>query len=40
MAKDLIGVGWKFPVTFDSLGNIATSKHEEDIKEAILIILK
>lgn len=39
MAKDFLGIGWKFPVTIDSTGKIAMSKFEEDIKEAIRIIL-
>ncbi len=33
------GTGWKFPVVTSPLGNIAFSKGEEDIKEAIWIIL-
>ncbi|RLC76687.1 MAG: baseplate protein [Chloroflexi bacterium] len=40
MAKEFLGVGWKFPVKVDSRGNIAMSAYEEDIREAILIILK
>jgi phage baseplate assembly protein W len=39
MAKDFLGIGWKFPVGVDSYGKIAMSKYEEDIKEAIRIIL-
>ena len=39
MAKDFLGIGWKFPVTIDATGKIAMSKFEEDIKEAIRIIL-
>lgn len=34
-----MGVGWKFPVAIDNSGKIAMSKYEEDIREAILIIL-
>lgn len=33
-----MGVGWKFPVNQDQ-GRIAISKYEEDIQEAIWIIL-
>jgi phage baseplate assembly protein W len=33
-----LGVGWKFPVNQDQ-GRIAISKYEEDIQEAIWIIL-
>jgi phage baseplate assembly protein W len=39
MFKDFLGVGWKYPVTTDVNGKIAISLYEEDIKEAILIIL-
>ena len=38
MAKEFLGVGWKFPVKVDS-GKIAMAKCEEDIREAIWIIL-
>jgi phage baseplate assembly protein W len=37
--KDFLGVGWKFPIQVDSNLMIRMSKHEEDIKEAIWIIL-
>lgn len=40
MAKEFLGRGWKFPVAVDPVtGKIATSEYEEDIKEAIKIIL-
>ena len=39
MAKEFLGVGWKFPVNVDARGNIQMSEYEEDIKEAIWIIL-
>lgn len=39
MAKEFLGTGWKFPVRVDSGGKISLSKHEDDIKEAIWIIL-
>ncbi len=39
MSKDFLGVGWKVPVGVGASGKIALSKYEEDIKEAILIIL-
>jgi phage baseplate assembly protein W len=39
MAKDFIGVGWKYPVRSDATGKITMSKYEEDIKESIFIIL-
>ena len=39
MAKDFLGVGWKYPVRSDLNGKIALSHYEEDIQEAIRIIL-
>ncbi len=39
MAKEFLGVGWKFPVQVTPGGGIALSQYEEDIKEAIWIIL-
>ena len=39
MAKDFLGVGWKYPVKVDFNGKIAMSRYEEDIHEAIRIIL-
>lgn len=39
MPKAFQGAGWKFPVRVNSLGQIVRSRHEEDIKEAIWIIL-
>ncbi len=39
MAKDFLGIGWKFPVSTDIEGKISTSEYETDIKEAIRIIL-
>jgi len=39
MAKEFLGVGWKFPVNVDTRGNIQMSEYEQDIKEAIWIIL-
>ena len=40
MAKEFLGIGWKFPVKMNAEGSFVLSKYEEDIKEAILIILK
>jgi len=38
--KGFLGVGWKFPVTVDeTTGRIKTSQYEEDIQEAIRIII-
>lgn len=36
---DFLGIGWKYPVNVDANGKVAISKYEEDIKEAIQIIL-
>jgi phage baseplate assembly protein W len=35
---EFLGVGWKYPVQLDQ-GEIALSRYEEDIREAIWIIL-
>ena len=37
--KDFLGRGWKFPVTVDAAGRIALSEYEDDVREAIRIIL-
>lgn len=39
MNKNFLGVGWKYPVYINFEGKIAKSEYEEDIKEAIWIIL-
>ena len=39
MVNDFLGTGWHFPVKPDSNHRIAQSKNEEDIKQAIWIIL-
>jgi phage baseplate assembly protein W len=39
MAKEFLGIGWKFPVGVDIDEKIAMSEYETDIKEAIRIIL-
>lgn len=39
MAKDFLGRGWKFPVEVDATGKIAMSDYEDDVREAIRIIL-
>lgn len=39
MAKEFLGKGWKFPVNVSPTGKIKMSEYEEDIKEAIQIIL-
>lgn len=37
--KEFLGRGWKFPIKTDSSGRIALSTGEEDIAEAIRIII-
>lgn len=39
MAKAFLGSGWKFPLRVDSTGKFVYSRHEEDIRESIRIIL-
>jgi len=39
VAKEFLGKGWKFPVSIDGKGTIRMSEFEDDIKEAIWIIL-
>jgi Bacteriophage baseplate protein W len=37
--KDFLGRGWTFPIGVDPTGRIALSEYEEDIREALRIIL-
>lgn len=40
-SKAFLGIGWSFPVVPDSAGqDVARAEHEEDIRQAILIILE
>jgi phage baseplate assembly protein W len=39
VARDFLGRGWSFPVRVDGAGRIALSEFEEDIREAVRIIL-
>ena len=39
MPNDFLGRGWKFPVGVDATGRIALSAYEQDIREAIQVIL-
>jgi phage baseplate assembly protein W len=39
MAKEFLGIGWKYPVNVDKNKKIAVSRYEEDIEESIRIIL-
>jgi phage baseplate assembly protein W len=36
---DILGTGWKYPLKVDGRGGIALSRHEDDIKGSIRIIL-
>jgi hypothetical protein len=38
-AKAFLGVGWAFPVHLRADGRLAVAEHDEDIRQAILIIL-
>jgi phage baseplate assembly protein W len=39
MAREFLGTGWKFPMRISARGGIALSSAEQDIEEAIFIIL-
>ena len=39
MAREFLGVGWKFPIRVNAQGGIPLSRHEQNIEEAIWIIL-
>lgn len=39
IGKEFLGRGWKFPVQVTATGKLATSESEQDIREAIWIIL-
>lgn len=39
MNNNFLGRGWKFPVRVNNDGSIAMSEYEEDVREAIIIIL-
>ena len=39
MSQEYLGVGWRFPVQLDDEGEIALSRHADDVREAIWIIL-
>lgn len=41
MGQEFLGVGWAYPVDLEKGGDeIALARHENDVKQAILIILK
>jgi hypothetical protein len=39
MARDFLGIGWKFPLQVTPGGHIAQARHEQRIEESILLIL-
>ncbi|MEH2048243.1 GPW/gp25 family protein [Nostoc sp.] len=39
MAREFLGVGWKFPIRVNARGGLSFSAHEQDIEEAIWLIL-
>jgi phage baseplate assembly protein W len=39
MAREFLGTGWKFPVRVNARGGLSFSRYEQDIEEAIWIIL-
>jgi phage baseplate assembly protein W len=39
MSQEFLGVGWKYPVQLEDPGEISMSRYEEDIREAIMMIL-
>ena len=39
VAREFLGVGWRFPVGLHPTGEVEMAEHEEDIRQAIRIIL-
>ena len=39
MPREFLGVGWKFPIRVNARGGLSFSRHEQDIEEAVWIIL-
>lgn len=39
MAREFLGAGWKFPIRVNARGGLSLSRAEQDIEEAIWIIL-
>ena len=39
MAREFLGAGWKFPIRVNARGGLSYSRHEQDIEEAVWIIL-
>lgn len=38
-SREFLGVGWKLPIRINARGGFSLSRHEQDIEEAIWIIL-
>ena len=38
-SREIMGMGWRFPIAVDGGGGIALAQHEQDIEESIRIIL-
>jgi uncharacterized protein len=39
MTREFLGVGWKFPIRVNARGGLSYSQHEQDIEEAVWLIL-
>ena len=39
MAREFLGVGWKFPIRVNARGGLSYSRHEQDIEESVWIVL-
>lgn len=38
--RDFLGIGWQFPFDVERSGRVATARYEDDIKQAIAIIIE
>ena len=38
-SRDIIGAGWSFPVGIDARGHVSLARREQDIEQAMLLIL-
>ncbi len=39
LSAAFLGIGWAFPPTADATGEVDTARHEEDVRQAVWIIL-
>lgn len=37
--RSILGIGWKFPIRINGRGGFSMSRHEQDVAEAIWIVL-